>query len=54
MKGEKCRDCDRRIQWGLKNEDGEPLADNARMKRCWDCEKKRRDKLRGKVVEMHV
>ena len=41
---EKCKDCQRPIKWGQKNDNGEPLNDKARIKRCYDCTDKRRKK----------
>lgn len=42
-KGTTCKDCQRPIAWGQKNEKGEPLDDKCRLKTCWECSKKRRD-----------
>ena len=47
-KGTTCRDCARKIAWGQTNDNGVPLEEAGRLKRCWDCAKKRRDARKPK------
>lgn len=48
---EECKGCGRAIRWGQTNDDGKALAESARMKCCWDCEKAYRDSHKHEVPD---
>lgn len=47
-KGTTCDDCGKAIAWGQRSDDGKPLDNKNRLKRCFTCTGKRRDARKPK------